>query len=318
MCYLNPSDKMKPTLYISLIFLLACKDSTQRLHNSGENSKTKIISYLKQNFHVSVDTSKMGFYYKQALREQNLSLELDSLMSAKIFIREYRPLNLRFITYDNYFGISDTSREDHFSVNLIEDQNNGTFYIDYVNDKAGMITEDFCEWTYRVDKISGSDISSDISNEDIEAYNSIHSNRIYQHETGFANRKTGIQSYLNSVFRFFRPTKTQLDSLFYSYDKFFYHRKDTVLKSPNDLYGFLRVQAARMRSEPDYGSLERQLGFLKDQVDILLLQVEQPSNEDSYLWIYKESPRLRVRKLQISGNKKSTYSYSLVEYQACF
>jgi hypothetical protein len=167
--------------------------------------------------------------------------------------------------------------------------------------------------------ISRSDLKSDISDEDIKAYNSINSNRRYgRNETHFGNNKAGIQSYLNSVFKFSRPTKMQLDSLLYNYDKYINYGIDTLLNSPNELYAFLRIQATEIRTQPNYGDLNKRLELLKSQVNLLLLQTRQISKDNVIFWIYKMGSHLRVRWLQISGNKKSSYSYYINEYKTCF
>jgi hypothetical protein len=319
MIYLDIIIAMKYSLYITLIVMLGCKNSNSNISQKKENNNSKIINYLKRNFHIEVDTSKMGIYYKKDLLERGISLDVDSLIGSRIVINQYKPLNLNFISYDNYFGIDDTSRENHFSVNLIEDLNTGLFYTDFINDKAGMITEDYCAWSSRQNKISRSDFKSDVSDEDIKAYNSINSNRLYgQNETYFTNKKKGIEQYLNSAFRLSRPTKLQLDSLFYNYDKILYYRRDTLLSSSNDLFGFLRIQAAKMRARPDYGDLNKRLELLKSQINLLLLQTGEHSSENLLFWIYKNDWRLRVRKLKISGNKRSTYFYNINETDICF
>jgi hypothetical protein len=167
-------------------------------------------------------------------------------------------------------------------------------------------------------EISRSDWERNISDEDIKAYNSIHSDRMYgKNETHFGNNKIGIQSYLNSGFKFSRPTKLQLDSLFYNYDKYINAGMDTLLNSPSELYSFLRIQAAKIRSGFDSGQ-DKRLELLKGQVNLLLLQIDQSLSGNSFFWIYKMGPHLRVRQLQISGNQKSSYSYYINEYQACF
>jgi hypothetical protein len=182
-----------------------------------------------------------------------------------------------------------------------------------------MIYEDYCNWSTVKNVISRSEQKSVISDEDIKAYNSIISNRVYgQNETHFGNNKTGIQSYLNSVFKFARPAKLQLDSLFYSYDKYIYYGIDTLLNSPNELYAFLRIQATEIRAQPNYGHLNQRLELLKGQVNLLLLQTSQHSNDNVIFWIYKMGSHLRVRRLQISGTPKSSYSYYINEYQTCF
>ena len=301
--------------------MITCKNDNSKVFQKGinTNSYANIIKYLKANFHIEIDTSKIEVNYRKHLLETAKSLETDSLIGSRIFINEYKPLNLSFIYYDNYFGISDTSSENHFSVNLIEDRNTGTFYIDYINDKAGIINEDYCMWSYMQNLISKGEAKNVISDENIKAYNSINSSRVFgENEIRFGKKKMGIQSYLNSVNRFSRPTKLELDSLFYNYDRLLCYRRDTLLGSINELYSFLRVQAVKIRSENNYGNLSQRLELLKSQINFILLQAPQTPNDNIFIWIYKSDSRLRVRRFQISGSKKSTYSYYIDEYQTCF
>lgn len=299
--------------------LLSCKQVHTIPAAADIYCNTNIIKYLKDNFRIKIDTSQINPYYKDELRKKIKTLEIDSLINNRILTEEYKPLTLRFIKYDNDFGIQDSSRKNHFSVNIIEDGNSGTYYIDYIDPMAGMISEDFCMWTSRDDKISENEMRIKISKEDISAYNSINSDRTYgENETRIKNKKMGIQTYLNTAFKFSRPGKAQLDSLFYSYDKYFYHRWDTLLKSPDDLYGYLRSRANVLRSKPQYGSLNERLGFLKEQINLLLIMTQQPLSENLIFWIYKNGSRLRVRNLLISGNDISTYSYNVTENEMCF
>jgi hypothetical protein len=246
-------------------------------------------------------------------------MEIDSLINSRIRIYSYKPLDLDFIEYNNRYYYQDRSDSDCYSINLIRDNKSGKYYQDFIKDDACFIEEDFCMWSSRQNIISKSEVKSGISDEAIKAYNSINSTRIYaENETHFENKKMGIQTYLNSVFKFSRPTKSQLDSLFYNYDRNFNYQRDTLLNYPNDLFEYLRVQALKIRSQPNYGDLSKRLESLKDQINLILLRVGEMPNDNLFFWIYKSNWRLRVRGLRISGNKKSTYSYYLNEYKTCF
>jgi hypothetical protein len=307
---------MKQLLIVGLISFGACNGKEVAI---PQQERLALIHYLKTEYKVDPQIKRFDSIYVQNLIAGKKSLDPDSLINSKIRVYSYKQLDLDFIEYYNQYDYQDRSDSDCYSIHLIRDNKTGIYYKDFIKDDACMIYEDYCSWSSMKNVISRSDLKSDISDEDIKAYNSIQSNRMYgQNETHFGINKTGVQSYLNSVFKFSRPTKVQLDSLFYNYDKYINYGIDTLLNSPRELYTFLRIQAAKIRSEPNYGQLNKRLELLKSQVNLLLLQTGQSSNDKGIFWIYKMGPHLRVRRLQISGTPKSSYSYYIHEYQACF
>lgn len=310
---------MKIFPFLLVIFLFSYKETNQKILHDSTKNNSKIIEFLKERFHVYPDTVKMDSNYKKYLVDKHQNFQVDSLIMSRLSIEEYRPLNLNFITFDNYFGIIDTTHENNFSVNFIEDKNAGKFYIDFINVNTGIVIEDYCMWSSINNHISLKDASDSISKDNIDAYNSINSFRRYgQHERHFEVKKIGMQEYLNEAFKFTKPNKTALDSCFLHYDKSLYYVSDTFLKVRNELYDFLRTQAMRIRSQPDYVTSAASLVFLKEQVNLLLLQTNKTPNADFFYWIYKNNSRLRIRRLATSGNSTSSYSYSIDEYSICF
>jgi uncharacterized protein YqgQ len=309
---------MRVLIFALAVFLLSCTNKERK--NAIESSKrSKIINYLKKEFHINIDTSEINSFYKKELLEKRQSLELDSLINSKIFIDEYKPLQLSFIRYYNYFHIPDTTRENIFDIYLIEDNITGNFYLDYINPDAGMIIEDVCAYSSVNAPVKPSDFKNSISPENIDAYNRINSSRYFgESELEFQNKKSGIQSYLNAAFRFTKPTKELLDSLFLFSDRHLHFKRDILMEDPKELYDFLRRQAARIRKEPDYNSREKSLAYLKDQISLLLLQTSHSESENVFTWIFTSDHRLRIRRLLISGNKIASFSYFINEYDLCF
>jgi hypothetical protein len=315
--YNNPGyfGGMKQLLFIGLITFMACNGKKTTI----PQDRLALINYLKTEYNVDPQIKRFESIYIKELIAGGKSLHIDSLINWKIRVYSCKPLDLDFIEYSNRYYYLDRSGRDCYSIHLIRDNKTGKYYKDFIKEDACLIYEDYCSWSSMKNEISKTDWDRDISDEDIKAYNSIHSDRMYgKNETHFGNNKIGIQSYLNSVFKFSRPTKLQLDSLFYNYDKYTNDGTDTLLNSPSELYSFLRIQAAKIRSEPDNGDLNKQLEFLKGQINLLLLQIDQSLSGNSFFWIYKLGPHLRVRQLHITGNKKSSYSYYINEYQTCF
>lgn len=307
-------------LLLIIPFLFSC---TNKKYNEGvkENTsnRSEIINYLKYEFHITVDTSKIDSNYRKNRLLNYHSLEIDSLINSNLYIVNYEPLNLSFIRFYNYFGIHDTTRKNIFNVYLVEDNTTRNFYIDFIDNDAGMVIEPVCAYSFIRTPIKSSDSKNYISPDNIDAYNSINSSRMYgESEFEFKNKKSGIQSYLNAAFRYNKPTKKILDSLFFFYDHHLYSKNDLLIADPKELYNFLRIQAARIRKEPDYGSREKSLVYLKDQISLLLLQANNTENERLFIWVYTSNSHLRVRRLLISGNKVSTFSYFINEYELCF
>jgi hypothetical protein len=305
---------MRMILIVSIIAFCACNEQKNSI---PKEANLNLIDYLKEEYKVDPQIKRFDSIYIKDLLAEKKSLDIDSLINSKIRLYSYKSLDLEFIEYYNRYSYQDRTDSDCYSIHLIRDNKTGKYYQDFIKDDACIMSEDYCMWSNMDNKIS-EEIIGEITKEDIKAYNSITSSRTYgENETHIANKKNGIQSYLNSVFKFSLPSKIQLDSLFNSYDKF-YIRNDTLLNSPNDLYSYLRVQAERIHSEPNYGSLDKQLEFLKGQINLLLLQKNRDSNNKLLFWIYKNGSHLRVRMLKISGNKRSTYSYCINEYETCF
>jgi hypothetical protein len=139
-----------------------------------------------------------------------------------------------------------------------------------------------------------------------------------ENEFIFTPQKNGLQLYLNATFRFNSPDKRTLDSLFFFYDHALTFWNDTLLNAPKELFDFLRVNAAQLRSQAYLGNTNQSLIYLKSQISLLLLQIENSKNDRLFFWIYKSNQRLRVRRLLISGNKTSSFCYFINEYTMCF
>lgn len=254
---------------------------------------------------------ELDSFYVSQLRKQNKSLEIDSLISSHLSITRYEPFNLEFIEYYPQYRYRDIEQPDHFSINLVRNYHTGKIYFDFINWHAGDILEDFCAY-------SSIDMSQARSSaEAIKTYVSIKSKRRFgDWETSPAEKRTGIEAFLNEEFRFKRTSKAELDSLFTFYNKV--HKsfeRDSLINDPINLVQYLAHQATAIKSR--YHTNE-DLIYLKDQINLLIARNSKCDSINNFQWIYKSSHRLHERMVSIKGSEKTFYHYSVEERNFVF
>ena len=304
--------------YIVLAFIMCISCDSQHHDAKGEiNDRKAIIEFLKTEYHVTPRVDRFDSIYLSGLRSKEISLDIDSLINSKLTVLRCTSLPVESIEYDNRFEYKDRVREDFFTLSLIRNTNTGKIYLDLINPDAGMITEDYCavSWIKSMSEKQAEELSS----EDLKSFNGIEDSRIFgKYETKAYPQRRGAEAFLNDQFRFTKPSKTQLDSFFKFYDESAYHHWDTLITSPAGLYKYLTRQAAIIRSQNNYGYKDKYLSYLKQQISLLLMRESNSDSTSSFLWIYKDYRRLRIRHLFINGTIKSGFTYFVNEETLCF
>ena len=299
-----------------LITLISCNSpQNERRANSGD--RKDIIEFLKKEYKVFPEVDRFDSIYLAELRVKKINLEIDSLINSKLRTYRHKSLPIELIDYDNHFGYKDRVREDFFSISLVRNTNSGKIYLDFIDPDAGMIKEDYCAYSW-IKAISEKDIR-ELSVADLKLFNSIDNSRMFgEYETRFKAQRRGLEAFLNDEFRFVRPSKMQLDSLFKFYDESANNSLDTLVNNPEDLLRYLAWQANIIKGQNNYGNESSNLAYLKDQICLLMLRGSNSDSTSSVLWLYKSNRRLRTRDLLINGTSKSGFNYFIKEEVLCF
>jgi hypothetical protein len=277
-----------------------------------------IIEYLKKEYKVLPQVSRFDSLYIDELHEKKISLEIDSLINYRLKIFRFKSLPIQLIEYDNRFEYKDRGREDFFSISLIRNTSTGKIYLDFINPDAGIIVEDYCAYSWLRRPISEED-TKQLSFQDLKSFNSINASAIFgEYDVRPKPQKRGLEAFLNDEFRFVKPGKMQLDSLFKFYDESENNRWDTLLTVPGDLFKYLTWQANNIRNQNNYGNKNRYLSYLKEQVSLAVLKTANADSTSRFIWVYKNNRRLKIRDILINGTSRSGFTYFINEKMLCF
>jgi len=309
---------MRIIILLGFIILFSC---TAKKHTLVREEKSlPVIEYLKKEFRVHPDIDRLDSFYREKLSMEKKSLEIDSLIKYNLWEHYYAPLNLNFVEYNNNFDYKNRNDSDCYSIYFLQDKNTGKYYPDFINNYACWIIEDFCSFSWMANKLNSREMPG-ISSVDLANYNAITINRRFRKgETRPEQPRKAIESYLNDIYRFSRPLKKQLDSLFYFYDLSLYNRRDTLINMSNDLFEFMTQQVNQIKSYQYQDHENAALIYLKEEISLLLLKGQEAKNamDNLYYWVYKYGHRLRVRSLLTTGNTNSGFFYSITENELCF
>jgi hypothetical protein len=278
------------------------------------SERSKIIAYLKSEYRINPEVDRFDSLFKKNLIDAHESLNPDSLINSRLRIAEYKPLHLLFIQYRNEYEYKDQKDEECFGISLIENTSSNKFYLDNISSKACYLTEDFCKTIWRENKIGGKEVEKNLTKDEIEAYNSIKSTRIFEESDFPRKRNNAIGNYFNDAYRFKLPSNQTVNDLY----KFYDNGDDTALSFPYGLYKYFATQLKKWKHSQN-NTAERI--YLKDQINLLLLQNEDITANGQgkhYLWVYGYKDRMVVSSLNITGNATSGFTYFTDGYGVCF